>query len=60
VKFPTRGRNYADKIALIEKVLSDGKVDEKYIHRGVSIERAHYDLEYLFGDKLWFRNMINK
>ncbi len=60
VKFPTRGRNYADKIALIEKILADGKVDEKYIHRGVSIERAHYDLEYLFWDKLWFRKMINK
>ena len=60
VKFPTRGRNYADKIALIEKVLAEWKVDEKYIHRGVSIERAHYDLEYLFWDKLWFRKMINK
>ena len=60
VKFPTRGRNYADKIALIEKVLSENQVDPELIHRWVSIERAHYDLEYLFWDKLWFRNMINK
>jgi len=60
VKFPTRGRNYAGKIALIEKVLTEWKVDEKYIHRWVSIERAHYDLEYLFWDKLWFRKMMNK
>ena len=60
VKFPTRGRNYAEKIALIERVLRDNEVDSALIHRGVSIERAHYDLEYIFWDKLWFRNIVNK
>ena len=59
VKFPTRGRSYASKIALIEKTLADGEVDPDLIHRWVSIERAHYDLEYLFWDKLWFRKIVN-
>ena len=59
VKFPTRGRNYAEKIALIEKVLQDWKVSTELIDRGVSIERVHYDLTYLFGEKLWFRKLIN-
>jgi len=60
VKFPTRGRNYGEKIQLIEKVLQEWSVDSKLIHRGVSMERTHYDLTYLFGDKLWFREMIQK
>ncbi|MFK7779704.1 MAG: U32 family peptidase [Candidatus Gracilibacteria bacterium] len=60
VKFPTRGRNYTEKIKIIEDILKEGKVDEKYLDRGISIERAHYDLTYLFGDKLWFRNLLNK
>ena len=59
VKFPTRWRSYAEKIAVIEKVLSEGRVGEEYIHRWVSIERAHYDLEYIFWDKLWFRKIVN-
>ncbi len=59
VKFPTRWRNYASKIALIEKTLEETQVDKELIHRWVSIERAHYDLEYLFWDKLWFRKMVN-
>ena len=58
VKFPTRGRNYAEKIELIEKVLQKWKVDEDHIDRGISMERAHYDLTYLFGEKLWFRKML--
>nr|MDD3720014.1 U32 family peptidase [Candidatus Gracilibacteria bacterium] len=60
VKFPTRGRNYAEKIALIEDVLKNGKVRDENIDRGISLERAHYDLTYLFGDKLWFRKIVNK
>ncbi len=59
VKFPTRGRVYAEKIAIIEKVLQDWKVSDDLVDRWVSIERAHYDLTYLFWDKLWFRKMIN-
>lgn len=58
VKFPTRGRNYNEKIKTIENILQDGTVDEKYLNRGISIERAHYDLTYLFWEKLWFRNML--
>jgi len=65
VKFPTRWRNYAEKIELIEKVLQEGKVDEKYIDRWISLERTHYDLTYLFKDlgapwgwKNWFREKI--
>ena len=59
VKFPTRWRNYSEKIKLIEDVLQEKKVDKKYIDRWVSLERAHYDLTYLFWDKLWFRKLIN-
>ncbi|NUJ98042.1 hypothetical protein HGA92_04625 [Candidatus Gracilibacteria bacterium] len=58
VKFPTRGRIYAEKIALIEMVLKEGKVGKQFIDRGLSLERAHYDMSYLFGEKLWFRKMI--
>ena len=58
VKFPTRGRNYTEKIKLIEWVLNEWKVDEKYLDRWMSIERAHYDLTYLFWDKLWFRDIL--
>lgn len=60
VKFPTRWRGASEKLALIESVVNTGKVDDVLIDRGVSIERAHYDLSYLFWDKLWFRKMINK
>jgi hypothetical protein len=60
VKFPTRWRNYADKIKLIDEVLEKWKIDKGLIDRTVSLKRAHYDLSYLFDDKLWFRNMINK
>lgn len=60
VKFPTRWRTYAEKIELIEKVLKDWKVSDNLIDRWVSIERTHYDLSYLFWDKLWFRKLVNK
>lgn len=58
VKFPTRWRNYEEKLKLIEKVLKSEKVDEKYIDRWISLERAHYDLTYLFKEKNWFRKIL--
>lgn len=60
VKFPTRWRSASEKLALIESVVVSWMVDESLIDRGVSIERAHYDLSYLFWEKLWFRKMIAK
>ncbi|MDD2907964.1 MAG: U32 family peptidase [Candidatus Gracilibacteria bacterium] len=60
VKFPTRGRNHNEKLQLISKIVEEQKIDKTYFDRGVSIERAHYDLTYLFGDKLWFRNMLKE
>ncbi|RKW22425.1 hypothetical protein D8B46_05350 [Candidatus Gracilibacteria bacterium] len=60
VKFPTRGRNYNEKLAILEEVVNSKKIDEKFIDRGISLERTHYDLTYLFGEKLWFRKMIEK
>ncbi len=58
VKFPTRGRSYNEKIKTIAETIESGKVDEKYIDRKVSLERSHYDLTYLFWEKLWFRKML--
>lgn len=58
VKFPTRGRNYNEKIKIIEETLKNHKVDNSQINRGVSITRAHYDLTYLFWEKLWFREIL--
>jgi hypothetical protein len=60
VKFPTRWRNYNEKIKIIEDVLKEWKVDKQYLNRWINIERAHYDLTYLFGDKLWFREMLKE
>lgn len=60
VKFPTRGRSYNEKLKIIEETIQNGMVDEKYIDRGASLERAHYDLSYLFGEKLWFREMLQE
>jgi hypothetical protein len=60
VKFPTRWRNYSEKIKIIEEVLKKWEIDEKLLDRSISIERAHYDLTYLFWDKLWFREMIKE
>jgi len=60
VKFPTRGRDYGEKIKLIEKVLQDWKIDKNLIDRGISIERTHYDLTYLFWEKLWFRKLLQE
>lgn len=58
VKFPTRGRNYSEKIKFIEKTINSKQVKKEYIDRSISLERAHYDLTYLFWEKLWFRNML--
>ena len=60
VKFPTRWRNYNEKIKIIEEVLKEWEVDKKYLNRWINIERAHYDLTYLFWDKLWFRDMLKE
>ena len=60
VKFPTRWRNYNEKINIITDVVETQKIDSKYIDRGVSIERAHYDLTYLFWNKLWFRKILKE
>ncbi len=59
VKFPTRGRNYNEKLQKITQVVNDGKIDvEAEFDRSINIERTHYDLTYLFGEKLWFREML--
>jgi hypothetical protein len=61
VKFPTRGRNYNEKIKKITEVVESWKLDPKeYFSRDLSIERAHYDLTYLFWEKLWFREMLKE
>lgn len=60
VKFPTRWRNYNEKLAILEEVVSSWQVGEKYLDRSISLQRAHYDLTYLFWEKLWFREMIKK
>lgn len=60
VKFPTRGRNYGEKIKKIEEVLQLGEVPQELIDRGSSLERTHYDLSYLFGEKLWFRTLLSQ
>lgn len=61
VKFPTRWRNYNEKLKLIEEIVNNWKIDANLIDRWSSHKRAHYDLSYLFWwDKLWFRKLINK
>lgn len=61
VKFPTRGRNYNEKIQTITQVVESWELNPKeYFSRDLSIERAHYDLTYLFWDKLWFRKMLKE
>ena len=60
VKFPTRWRNYSEKLNIIKEVINSKEVDtKKYIDRAISPERTHYDLTYLFWDKLWFRKMLS-
>lgn len=60
VKFPTRWRNYNEKLKLIEEVVMQKKDPKEYLERIISPERTHYDLTHLFGEKLWFRKMIGE
>lgn len=60
VKFPTRWRNYNEKLNMISEVVNSKKIPENMFDRWISIERTHYDLTYLFWDKLWFRKMLEK
>lgn len=60
VKFPTRGRNYNEKIKIIQDTIEAGEVKNEYLERGISIERSHYDLTYLFWEKLWFRKLLSE
>jgi hypothetical protein len=49
VKFPTRGRNYNEKLQKITSIVESGDLDPKIeFDRSINIERAHYDLTYLF------------
>jgi len=58
VKFPTRWRNYWQKIKLIDIILKDWKIDNNLIDRWSSLYRTHYDLNHIFQDKLWFRKFL--
>lgn len=60
VKFPTRWRANIEKLNLIKELIEkwDKKEIQKHIDRGSSIDRTSYDLTYIFGDKLWFRKML--
>ena len=60
VKFPTRWRNYNEKIKVITDVVEKWEIDKSMLDRWISIERTHYDLTYLFWDKLWFREMLKE
>jgi len=60
VKFPTRWRNSNEKLNLITQIVNSKNIDNSYFDRWISIERAHYDLTYLFWDKLWFRKMLKQ
>ena len=59
IKFPTRWRSYNEKLKLIEEVILNKNIDKKYLDRWINIERAHYDLSYLFDNELWFREVLN-
>lgn len=58
VKFPTRWRNYNEKLKIIEQVVNTKQISKDFFDNSSSISRAHYDLTYLFKEKLWFRNML--
>lgn len=60
VKFPTRWRNYNEKLKILEEIVASWEVPEKFFDRWISLERVHYDLTYLFSEKLWFRNFLKK
>jgi hypothetical protein len=61
VKFPTRGRNYNEKLNTITQIVEAWELNQSdHFTRDLSIERAHYDLTYLFWEKLWFRELLKK
>jgi hypothetical protein len=60
VKFPTRWRNNNEKLKTIEETVNNWKVDKNLIDSSIWLDRVHYDLTYLFWDKLWFREMMKK
>jgi len=63
VKFPTRWRANVEKLNLIRDIIENWDQAEiaKIIDRWSNIERASYDLTYIFAnDKLWFRKMLAK
>lgn len=60
VKFPTRGRNYNEKLKIIEETIKIKEIKKEFLNREMSIERINYDLTYLFWDKLWFRKMLQE
>lgn len=60
VKFPTRWRIASQKLKLIEKTINDWNVDKSLFDRWSGLDRIHYDLTYLFWDKLWFRDMLKE
>jgi len=60
VKFPMRWRVATEKLQNIEKVVRSWKIDESIFDRSIWLDRIHYDLTYIFWDKLWFRNMLGK
>ena len=61
VKFPTRGRNYNEKLKVITQVVEAWELNTSdHFTRDLSIERAHYDLTYLFWEKLWFRELLKE
>lgn len=60
VKFPTRWRSATKRLDLITEVVNSKNIPENIIDISDTIERCHYDMEYLFGEKNWFRNMIRE
>jgi len=58
VKFPTRGRNYIEKLNTIKETL---KTKHPKINIESSPKRTHYDLKHLFdNDKKWFEKIRMK
>lgn len=58
VKFPTRWRSSTEKLNLIKETVKNWKPKDDIIDRSISLKRTHYDLTYIFSDKLRFRKMI--
>jgi hypothetical protein len=58
VKFPMRWRVATEKLKNIEKIVNSWEINESMFDRSIWLDRIHYDLTYLFWDKLWFRKMF--